>query len=170
EQSYNVPLEEMMVIMENAINNGYTIAWGADVSHKGFNWRKGVAIIPEKDFTSTSGSDRARWENLSQNERDKELYTFDKPGKEQEITQEMRQIAFDNYTTTDDHGMVLTGIATDQVGNKYFIVKNSWGLKSSNPYDGYFYASFPFVEMQTINIIVHKDAIPKDIRKKLNIK
>ena len=170
EQSYNVPLDEMMVIMENAINNGYTIAWGADVSHKGFNWRKGVAIIPEKDFTSTSGSDRARWENLSQNERDKELYTFDKPGKEQEITQEMRQIAFDNYTTTDDHGMVLTGIATDQVGNKYFIVKNSWGLKSSNPYDGYFYASFPFVEMQTINIIVHKDAIPKDIRKKLNIK
>lgn len=170
EQSYNVPLQEMLIIMDNAIDNGYSIAWGADVSHKGFNWRKGIAIIPEKDFSSTSGSDREKWEKLSQNEKEKELYNFDKPGKEQTITQELRQKGFDDFSTTDDHGMVITGKATDQAGNKYFIVKNSWGDDARNPYKGYFYASYPFIQMQTINIIVHKDAIPRDIKKKLNIK
>ncbi len=170
EESYNLPLDEMMIVMNNAIENGYSIAWGADVSHKGFNWKKGVAIIPEKDFTSTSGSDKDKWEKLSQNEKEKELYSFDKPGKEQVITQETRQKGFDDYSTTDDHGMVITGIATDQNGNKYFMVKNSWGVDARNPYNGYFYASYPFIQMQTINIIVHRDAIPKDIKKKLNLK
>lgn len=169
EQSYNLPLNELLTVMNNAMDNGFPIAWGADVSDKGFNWRKGVAIIPEKDFSTDAGSDRARWENLSQNERDKELYSFDKPGKEKEITQEMRQIAFDNYQTTDDHGMVIVGKAKDQNGTPYFMVKNSWGVKSSNPYEGFLYVSEPFVEMQTINIIVHKDAIPKDIKKKIGL-
>lgn len=170
EQSYNLPLNEFIQVMNNAIDQGYSIAWGSDVSDKGFNWRKGVAIVPDKDFTSDDGSDRARWEGLSQNEKDKELYNFDKPGKEKEITQEARQEAFDNFTTTDDHGMVIVGKAKDQNGNPYFIVKNSWGTSSSNPYEGFFYASEAFVKMQTINIIVHKDAIPKEIKTKLGVK
>ncbi|MDR0205683.1 MAG: C1 family peptidase [Bacteroidales bacterium] len=169
ETSYNLPLDEMMKVINNAINNGYSVAWGADVSEKGFNWRKGIAVMPEKDVESLDGSDRARWENLSQGEKDDELYKFDKPGKEKKITQEIRQIAFDNYTTTDDHGMVLVGKATDQNGTPYFIVKNSWGVDSRNPYKGFLYASEPFLEMQTINIVVHKDAIPADIKKKLGI-
>jgi len=169
ETSYNVPLDEMMKIINNAIEKGYSVAWGADVSEKGFSWKKGVAVLPEKDVASMEGSDRARWENLSQGEKEEELYKFDKPGKEKKITQGIRQKAFDNYTTTDDHGMVFVGKATDQNGTPYFIVKNSWGTDSRNPYSGFLYASVPFVEMQTINIVVHKDAIPADMKKKLGI-
>ena len=171
EESYNLPLDEMMQVMNYAVDNGYSIAWGSDVSTKGFNWGKGIAIVPEKDFSgSTAGSDRERWEKLSQSEKDKELYTFDKPSKEKSITQEMRQESFDNWTTTDDHGMVIVGKATDQNGTPYFIVKNSWGTAGRNPYNGFFYASQPFVELQTINFVVHKDAIPKAIKAKLGIK
>jgi len=169
ESSYNLPLDEMMKVVNHAIDNGFAVAWGADVSEKGFNWRKGVAVLPEIDFESMDGSDRARWENLSQGEKDDELYKFDKPGKEKTITQEIRQKAFDNYTTTDDHGMVLVGKATDQNGTPYFIVKNSWGTDNRNPYKGFLYASEPFVAMQTINVVVHKDAIPAEIKKKLGI-
>ena len=169
ERSHNIPLDEMMRVINTAIDNGYAVAWGADVSEKGFNWRKGIAVLPEKDVESMDNSDRARWEKMSQGDKDNELYTFEKPGKEKTITQEMRQMAFDNYTTTDDHGMVLVGKATDQNGTPYFIVKNSWGVDSRNPYNGFLYASEPFMAMQTINIVVHKDAIPADIKKKLSI-
>lgn len=170
EESYNLPLDEFIAVMDNAIDNGYSIAWGADVSNKGFNWRKGVAVIPETDAVVSSGSDKDRWEKLSQNEKEKEIFSFDKPRQEKVITQEMRQAAFDNYATTDDHGMVIVGKAVDQNGTPYFIVKNSWGLDARNPYNGFFYTSVPFVKLQTINIIVHKDAIPKDIKKNLGIK
>jgi bleomycin hydrolase len=169
ESSYNVPLDEMMRIINNASDNGYSVAWGADVSDKGFNWGKGVAIVPEKDVASMDDSDKARWEKLSQNEKNNEIYNFDKPGKEKKITQEIRQEAFDNYTTTDDHGMVLVGKATDQNGTPYFLVKNSWGTDNRNPYNGFLYASQPYVALQTINVVVHKDAIPADIKKKLGI-
>jgi bleomycin hydrolase len=171
ESSYNLPLDEMMEVMNSAVDNGYSIAWGSDVSTKGFNWGKGIAIVPEKDFTGiTAGSDRERWEKLSQSEKDKELYSFDTPGKEKSITQKMRQDGFDDYSTTDDHGMVIVGRATDQNGTPYFIVKNSWGTAGKNPYQGFFYASSPFVELQTINFVVHKNAIPKKIKDKLGIK
>jgi bleomycin hydrolase len=167
--SYNIPLDELLRTVNHAIDKGYSVAWASDVSDKGFNWRKGIAVLPEIDVESMDGSDRARWENLSQGEKDDELYKFDNPGKEKKITQEIRQIAFDNYTTTDDHGMVLVGKATDQNGTPYFLVKNSWGIDSRNPYNGFLYASEPFVAMQTMNITVHKDAIPADIKKKLGI-
>ena len=169
DKSYNVPLNELMQIANNAIDNGYSIAWAADVSDKGFNWRKGVAVLPEKDMASMDDSDRARWENLSQGDKNDELYKFEKPGKEKAVTQEMRQEGFDNFTITDDHGMVLTGKATDQNGTPYFIVKNSWGTDNRNPYSGFLYASESYFALQTIGIVIHKDAIPANIKKKLGV-
>ncbi|HOK37893.1 MAG: C1 family peptidase [Bacteroidales bacterium] len=166
--SYNLPLDEMMQVIDNAINNGYTVCWGADVSEKGFKWTKGIAVVPAEDRPDLDGLERARWEKLTQKEKDNLLYSLDKPMPEKTITQEIRQIAFDNYQTTDDHGMLISGIAKDQNGTKYYYVKNSWN--TTNDYNGFFYASEAYVRYKTMNIVVHKDAIPKDIRKKLNIK
>ncbi len=161
---HNVPLDEMMKVIDNSIENGYTVAWGADVSEKGFSWRNGVAVVPDEDKADLTGSEREKWEKLSERERQAQLYTFDKPVKEKVITQQMRQFAFDTYTTTDDHGMQICGIAHDQYGNKYYIIKNSWGFE--NKYQGFFYASEAFVRFKTMDIMVHKDAVPKDIKKK----
>lgn len=165
---YNLPLNEMMEIMDNALNNGYTVCWGADVSEKGFKWSKGFAVIPAEDRPDLDGLERGKWEKLSAREKESLLYSLDKIVPEKKITQEMRQIAFDNYQTTDDHGMLINGIATDQNGTQYYLVKNSWN--TANIYDGYFYASKSFVEYKTMNIVVHKDAIPKDLKKKMGIK
>lgn len=165
---YNVPLDEMMGIMETAIMNGYTIGWASDVSEKGFAYRKGVAIVPEADTKNMSDSEISKWENLSKAEKDEKLFSFDTPGKEKVITQEMRQIAFDNYLTTDDHGMHIVGIAKDQKDNKYFIVKNSWGLDNNN-YGGYFYASYPFVAYKTMSFMIHKDALSAEMKEKLGL-
>ena len=167
--SYNIPLNELLRTINSAIDNGYSIAWAADVSDKGFNWRKGIAVLPEIDMANMDDSDRARWESLSQGDKNDELYKFDKPGKEKIITQEMRQEGFDNFTITDDHGMVLVGKATDQNGTPYFIVKNSWGVDNRNPYDRLLYTSEPYLALQTIGIVVHKNALPADIKKKLGI-
>lgn len=166
--AWNLPMEEMMEVMDYAIDNGYSVAWGADVSEKGFSWTNGIAIVPATDRPDLDGLERDKWEKLSKREKAKQLYGFDKIVPEKEITQEMRQIDFDNYQTTDDHGMLIVGRATDQNGNKYFKVKNSWNV--NNIYDGYFFASDAFVSYKTMNIIVHKDAIPKNIKKKLGIK
>ncbi len=165
---YNVPLDEMMEIMDYALENGFTIGWGSDISEKGFSWKNGVAIVPDEELTDLSGSEKEKWEKLTKDEKKKALYCFDGPVKEKNITQEMRQQEFDNYSTTDDHGMQITGIAEDQDGNKFYKVKNSWGT-TDHIYDGYFYASDAFVRLKTIDIMVHKDAIPKDIRKKLGL-
>ncbi len=168
EEIYNVPMDEMEAIIDNALESGYTVAWAADVSEKGFSTSKdGVAVIPEMDLKEMSDAEIAKWEKLSEKEKEDKLYAFKKPGKEKEITQEMRQISFDNYQTTDDHGMLITGTAKDQAGNFYYKVKNSWG--DYNDYGGYFYASKPYVRYKTMSIMVHKDAIPKSIRKKLNL-
>jgi bleomycin hydrolase len=166
--AYNVPMDEMIEIMDNAINNGYSVCWGADVSEKGFKWTKGIAVVPAEDRPDLDGLERDKWEKLSKKEKEELLYTLDKPVPEKKITQEMRQLAFDNYQTTDDHGMLICGIATDQNGTKYYYVKNSWN--TANIYDGYFYASESFVKYKTMNIVIHKDALPKNTKKNLGIK
>ncbi|HPR31277.1 MAG TPA: C1 family peptidase [Prolixibacteraceae bacterium] len=168
DEIYNVPLEELMEIMDYALGKGFSIAWGADVSDKGFDTKnKGIAVVPEKDFTEMSDAEISRWEKLDEKKQEEELYKLDKPGKEKVITQEQRQIDFDNYTSTDDHGMHIVGTAKDQNGTIYYTVKNSWG--EYNEYKGYFYASKPYVALRTIDIMVHKDAVPPGIAKKMGL-
>ena len=168
DQVYNVPLNELSEIIDNSINTGYTVAWAADVSEKGFSTsQKGVAVIPIVDIANMTDAEITKWEKQTEKEKNEELYKLAKPGKEKVITQEMRQIDFDNYQTTDDHGMLIVGTAKDQLGSVYYKVKNSWG--DYNDYDGFFYASKPYVEYKTMSIMVHKDAIPKHIRKKMNL-
>ena len=164
--SYNLPIDEFMAVMDNAVKKGYTFAWGSDVSEQGFT-RDGIAVMPDINKESElSGSDMARWTGLTTANKRQIMTT--KPHPEIDVTQEMRQVAFDNWETTDDHGMVIYGIAKDQNGKEYFMVKNSWG--KSGKYNGIWYASKAFVRYKTMNIIVHKDALPKEIAKKLGIK
>ena len=165
---YNVPLDEMMQIIDHALEQGYTVSWGTDVSEKGFSRTKAIGIVPEADTESMSGTEAERWGKLTDKEKEAALYKFDKPGKERTITQQMRQTAFDNYETTDDHGMLIMGTATDQVGNRYYKVQNSWNVLP--PYDGFWYFSRPFVAYKTTSIMVNKQALPKEIARKLGLK
>lgn len=165
---YNVPLDEMMQIIDHALEQGYTVSWGTDVSEKGFSRTKAIGIVPEADTESMSGTEAERWGKLTDKEKEAALYKFDKPGKERTITQQMRQTAFDNYETTDDHGMLIMGTATDQAGNRYYKVQNSWNVLP--PYDGFWYFSRPFVAYKTTSIMVNKQALPKEIAKKLGLK
>ncbi|MEA4887474.1 MAG: C1 family peptidase [Bacteroides graminisolvens] len=164
-ESWNLPIDEFMTVIENAVNNGYTVAWGSDVSEDGFT-RDGIAVVPQMNRTDLTGSDMARWTGLTMADKRKELTS--KPMPEMDITQEMRQKAFNNWETTDDHGMLIYGTAKDQNGKEYFMVKNSWG--TNNKYKGTWYASKAFVKYKTMNILVHKDALPKEIAKKLGFK
>ncbi len=166
--TYNVSLEEMMETLDNALNSGYTVDWAADVSERGFSWKNGVAIVPEENVSDLSGTEKERWEALTPAERKKSMFSFEEIVPEKKITIEMRQQAYDNYETTDDHGMLIVGIAKDQNGSKYYKVKNSWGTED-HIYQGYLYASVPFMAYKTMNIALHKDAIPKHIRKKLGL-
>ena len=165
--SYNLPIDELMQVFDNAINNGYSIAWASDVSEKGFS-RNGVAVAADIESMERSGSDQDRWLGLSQTQKDQEIKKMlEKPCQEIKVTQELRQEEYDNYKTTDDHGMLIYGIAKDQTGKKFYMVKNSWG--TDNKYKGTWYASETFVAFKTMNIVVHKNAIPKEIRAKLGI-
>ena len=165
--SYNIPMQEMMQIVDNAIDKGYTVSWATDVSEKGFN-RKGIAVIPDIEAKEGPGSDQAHWLGLTEKEKEDKIKDLASPLPEKKITQEMRQESFDNYESTDDHGMLIYGIAQDQNNTKYYMVKNSWG--TDNPYKGTWYASVPYVEYKTISIVVHKDALSKELRQKLGIK
>lgn len=167
EESYNLPLDEFKQVFDNAIDKGFTIAWGSDVSEKGFT-RNGVGVNPEVKLNNLPGSDQAKWLGISQKDMEEKIYKVKGPQPEVKVTQEIRQQSFDNYQTTDDHGMVIFGTAKDQNNTKYYLVKNSWG--TDNKYKGIWYVSESFVMHKTINIIVHKDAVPKEILKKLGIK
>jgi bleomycin hydrolase len=144
---YNVPLEDLMAITNNALEKGFSIAWDADVSERGFDFGQGLAILPDASVQKDE--------------------LFKKVVPETKVTQALRQEAFDSFATTDDHLMHLTGMAKDQNGQFYYMIKNSWG--TSNPYKGYQYVSQAYYQMKTVGIVVHKDAIPVDIRKKLGL-
>ncbi|NLN95454.1 MAG: aminopeptidase [Bacteroidales bacterium] len=168
EKAWNLPLNEFMEVIDEALTAGYTVAWASDISERGFSHRNGVAIVPETEFQVMDGMERGRWEQLSQKEKDDMLYSFKEPIQEKKITQEERQAGYDNQTTTDDHAMHIIGIASDQKGAKYYIVKNSWGT-DNNPYGGYLYASEAFVQYKTISIMLNKNAIPQKIKSKLGL-
>lgn len=168
EDSYNVPLEEMKAIVDNALDNGYSIAWGADVSEPGFKWTDGYAVLPKKKTEADlSGTELARWVTLSDKERENENNDVSKPREEIVVTQDLRQEMFDNHETTDDHGMVIMGKAVDQNGTRYYKVKNSWD--TNQKYGGFFYVSEPYFMGKTMSILVHRDAIPAEIAAKMNL-
>ncbi|MBQ7708908.1 MAG: aminopeptidase [Bacteroidales bacterium] len=160
-RSWNIPLDEFMSIFDYAVNNGYTVAWGGDVSEAGFT-RNGLAILAE-EAKATSGSDQERWVGKEQ-----EKPAGKKAVKEIEVTQEIRQEMYDDKSSTDDHGMHLYGIAKDQNGVKYYLIKNSWG--ETGAYKGHWYMSENFAKGKTLNILVNKKAVPKEILKKIGVK
>ncbi len=166
ERLYNVPLDELQQIVDNALDKGYTVGWAADNSEKGFSTSvKGIAVVPDVDRSVMTDSEIRKWEKMSDSDKEKELYKLNKPGKEKHITQEIRQDAFDSQETTDDHAMHIIGLAKDQNGTTYYKIKNSWG--PYNSFDGYFYASAPYIRYKTTAIMVNKNAVPQEIRKKL---
>ncbi|MEO7976691.1 C1 family peptidase [Flavobacterium sp.] len=153
DQVYNVKVNDMTDVIDNALKKGYTVAWATDVSEKSFSWKNGVAYVPTKKFEDMSAEEKADM--------------FNGPKPEPEITPEMRQTAFDNYTTTDDHGMHIIGLAKDQTGREYYIVKNSWG--ETNDYKGFLFVTKNFVKYKTTALLVNKGGIPTEIAKKLGV-
>ena len=165
---YNVPLDELIEIMNNALNTGYTVDWDGDVSERGFSHANGVAVNPDMSkIDATAATDRSRFEGM-QADRTPVPGLFDKPYPEINVTQEIRQVGYETFVTTDDHLMHITGMVKDQNGTIYYITKNSWGT-DRNPYGGYLNMSESFVRAKTLYIMVHKDAIPAGIRAKLGI-
>jgi bleomycin hydrolase len=152
---YNIPIDDLMRVADNSVAKGFTFLWASDVSEKGFAAKEGLAVLPA-----------AIWEDMTQGQKDS---VFKTPQKERIATQEDRQKAFDELSTTDDHGMHITGSAKDQNGTTYYIVKNSWGTNIKKETAGYFYVSAPYFRYKTMSIMVHKDAIPKDILQKLRL-
>lgn len=166
---HNVPLDDLKKIIDNAVENGFPLVWAADVSEPGFKWKKGVAVMPaEKNEADLDGTELARWVKLSDAEKKAEQYDFEGPVEEITVTPESRQEMFDRHETTDDHGMEIVGYATDQNGKRYYKVRNSWTDKQL--YGGYLYVSEPYMLAKTLDILVHRDAIPKDIAKKMGLK
>lgn len=150
---YNVKMHDITDIIDNALEHGYSIAWATDVSEKSFSWKNGVAYVPEKEY-----------EDMEEDEQKK---MFDGPKPERKITAKMRQAAFDEYATTDDHGMQIVGTAKDQTGREYYMVKNSWGTK--NDYKGFLYVTKAYVQYKTTAFLLHKKGIPKELRTRMGI-
>ena len=151
--SYNVPMTDLTTIIDYALEEGYTISWATDVSEKYFSWRNGIAYVPAKDYYDMSEEERA--------------VMFSGPREEMTVTQEMRQLGYDNYTTTDDHGMQIVGLVRDQNGKEWYKVKNSWG--TGNDYQGFLYVSKEFVRYKTVSFLLHKGGIPAGIRSQLSL-
>ena len=168
ERYYNVPLDELMAIMRHALENGHTVCWDGDVSHNGFSHGNGLAILPTDNPDEMINSEISKWTDLSADERRDRLNSFVAPVPEMKVDDARRQAAFDSRLTTDDHLMHITGLLRDQNGTYYYKTKNSWAA-DSNPFGGYLYMSEPYCRLQTVAIMVHKDAIPAAIREKLGL-
>ncbi len=164
----NVPLDEMMQVLDHAIETGYSVCWDADTGEKGFDWDEGLALIPSTEIGDLTGLERARWDELPEDDQKDLFYDFSTPKKEREISQELRQKWFDNYQTTDDHLMHITGTAKDQDGHRFYLVKNSWGT-GKHIYKGYFYSSESYMRAKTVFFLVHRDAVPAAIAAKLGL-
>ena len=166
---YNLPLDELIGVMDHALKSGYTLCWDGDVSEKGFAYNHGVAINPDVENAGLyKDSDRARWGQLSTKDRLAEVFRFERPYPEVNVTPEIRQQGYESGKTTDDHLMHITGIATDQNGTRYYITKNSWAA-DGNRFGGYLNMSESYVRAKTIYILVHKDALSQELKKKLGI-
>ena len=147
---YNVKLDEMIGVINTALKNGFTVELDCDVSEKTFSAKHGVAVIPKDDETAAEAIISVR--------------------PEKQITAEYRQQEFENYNTTDDHLMHITGMLKDQNGTVYYKIKNSWGSDSSRvANNGYVYMSEAFMRLKTISVMVHKDALPQSIKEKLDL-
>ncbi|HPJ45961.1 MAG TPA: C1 family peptidase [Tenuifilaceae bacterium] len=166
---YNVPIDELILVMNNAIENGYTVCWDGDTSEKGFAYSKGLAVLPQAKVEEMSDSEQAKWSNVPKDSLTMKLFSFSEIVPEIKVTELYRQQTFDNYQTTDDHLMHIVGISKDTNGTQYFITKNSWGT-DDHIYDGYLHMSEQYVRGKTIAVLLHKDALPKDIAIKIGLK
>lgn len=166
--TYNMTLDELMNELDNALNNGYTVGWAQDVSDKGFSRDAGVGVVLENDIEKIRQSDPKKYKKMSDDEIRASLYKFETVMPEKEVTEDMHQEAYENGQTTDDHSMLIVGIAHDQQGNKYYKVKNSWSANYG--YDGYWYCSEPYVRLHTMFFTVNKEGLTSDIKNKLELK
>lgn len=165
--SYNMPLDELMSELDNALNNGYTVGWAQDVSDKGFSRKAGVGVVLEDDIEKIRQSDPKKYKKMSDDEIKASLYKFESVMPEKEVTEEMHQEAYENGQTTDDHSMLIVGIAYDQNGTKYYKVKNSWSERHGM--EGYWYCSEPFVRLHTMFFTLNKAGLTSDMKSKLEL-
>ncbi len=164
---FNLPIDELIEVMNYSLNNGYSIVWDGDVSEKGFSHKKGLAILPANNNSEMVNSEMSKWDSMTATQ--KEQMMFMEPIPEMKVNDKKRQFTFDNRQTTDDHLMHITGLYKDKLGTLYYNVKNSWA-EHSNIFGGYIKMSESFARLKTVAIMVHKDAIPKKLKKKLGIK
>ena len=165
--SYNMPLDELMSELDNALNNGYTVGWAQDVSDKGFSRKAGVGVVLEDDIEKIRQSDPKKYKKMSDDEIKASLYKFESVMPEKEVTEEMHQEAYENGQTTDDHSMLIVGIGYDQNGTKYYKVKNSWSERHGM--EGYWYCSEPFVRLHTMFFTLNKAGLTSDMKSKLEL-